>query len=297
MSGDEQAPGAANPERAVRGPAVAPTGARAPATDDAGIGRPPLADVETVFLDLDGCVWFGSQLADGAIDLVAGLRASGRRVGFLTNTSNHGTAHVTGKLQRLGVEARVEDVIMPVDSLAEHPRLRRRPSVWFFGPTEVRSHVAAVAEIADDPDEAELVVLGRDTSLTYGDLTDALSVLVRGGGLLAFNVDPRVPVEGGRMLPGTGAIAAALSYASGVQPEIVGKPSRLFFETALRRFGASAERSAIVGDTLDSDIAGGARAGLRTVLVGAGSPSRLDPPPTPDHHVATLRDVWALFER
>ncbi len=255
----------------------------------------PLADVDTVFLDLDGCVWFGSQLAEGAMDLVRDLRSSGRRVGFLTNTSNHGTAHVAAKLQRLGVAAALDEVIMPVDSLAEHPRLRQRPSVWFFGPDEVRPHVAAVAAIAETPDEAELVVLGRDTRLTYADLADALSVLVRGGGLLAFNVDPRVPVEGGRMLPGTGAIAAALSYASGVQPEVVGKPSALFFETALRRFGATAERSVMVGDTLDSDIAGGASVGMRTVLVGEASPSMLESPPIPDHHVARLREVWALF--
>jgi ribonucleotide monophosphatase NagD (HAD superfamily) len=60
-------------------------------------------------------------------------------------------------------------------------------------------------------------VLARDTAMTYADLTDALHVLVRGGAMLALNVDPRVPVEGGRMLPGTGAIAAALSYASGVR--------------------------------------------------------------------------------
>ncbi len=257
----------------------------------------PLADVDTVFLDLDGCVWFGERLADGAVDLVEDLRASGRRVGFLTNTSNHGTAHVAAKLQRLGIEATVDDVIMPVDSLAEHPWLRERPPIWFFGPPEVRQAVADVTPIAESPDGAELVVLGRDTHLTYDDLADALSVLVRGGRLLAFNVDPRVPVEGGRMLPGTGAIAAALSYASGVEPEVVGKPSPVFFEAALRRFQATSKRSVMVGDTLDSDIAGGAAVGMRTVLVGDARPSKRDPSPIPDHHVDRLREVWSLFAR
>ena len=255
----------------------------------------PLADVDTVFLDLDGCVWFGSQLADGAIELVRDLRASGRKVGFLTNTSNHGTPHVVAKLQRLGIEATVDDVTMPVDSLAEHPRMRARPRVWFFGPADMRQAVAAVTQIAETPDDAELVVLGRDTSLTYGDLTDALHVLVRGGGLLAFNVDPRVPVEGGRMLPGTGAIAAALSYASGVQPEVVGKPAPVFFEAAMRRFGTTPERAVMIGDTLDSDIAGGAGVGMRTVLVGRASPSTRDPAPVPDYAVPGLREVGALI--
>ncbi len=266
-----------------------------PRFDAVSPSHPPLADVDTVLLDLDGCVWFGDQLADGAIELVAALRVSGRTVGFLTNTSNHNALHVAAKLVSLGIEATVEDVMMPVDSLAEHPMMRDRPRVWFFGPADIREAVAALAPLAETPEEADLVVLGRDTKLTYADLADALHVLVRGGGLLAFNVDPRVPVEGGRMLPGTGAVAAALSYASGVQPEVVGKPAPVFFEAAMKRFGTTPERAVMIGDTLDSDIAGGASVGMRTVLVGKGSLSSRDPAPVPDFRVARLRDVWSLI--
>jgi 4-nitrophenyl phosphatase len=270
-------------------------GETAGAESGPGTSTAPLADAATVFLDLDGCVWFGDQLAEGAVDLVTRLRGSGRTVGFLTNTSNSHTARVAAKLRRLGIDAADDEVMMPVDALAGHPALEGRPRAWFFGPAEVRQAVAAVTPLASTPDEADLVVLGRDTSLTYTDLTDALHVLVRGGRLLAFNVDPRVPVEGGRMLPGTGAIAAALSYASGVRPEVIGKPAPVFFEAALRRFGTTADASVIVGDTLDSDVAGGQSVGMRTVLVGTPSPSTRDPAPVPDHHVGTLSEVWNLF--
>jgi len=255
----------------------------------------PLADVDTVFLDLDGCVWFGDRLADGASELVRDLRASGRRVGFVTNTSNRRATQVADKLRRLGVAAVDDDVVTPVEALAAHAWLRARPRVWFFGPPEVREVVAGLTVMADRPEEAELLVLGRDPSLTYADLTDALQVLVRGGRFLALNVDPRLPVDGGRMLPGTGALAAALTYASGVRPEVVGKPSRGFFETVLRHFDAGPERAVMVGDTLDADIVGGAAVGMRTVLVGQGSPSALDPAPVPDHHVTDLRAVRGLI--
>lgn len=255
----------------------------------------PLADVDTVYLDLDGCVWFGEQLADGAIGLVDALRASGRRVGFLTNTSNSDTAQIAAKLRRLGIVASVDDVIMPVEALAAHPWMRARPRVWFLGPPQLRRAVAELTPIAATPEEAELLVLGRDPAMTYADLADALQVLMRGSRLLALNVDPRLPVEGGRVLPGTGAIAAALTYASGVVPEVVGKPAPVFFEAALQRFGSSAERAVIIGDTLDADIAGGVAVGMRTVLVGGASSSSLDPAPVPDHHVGALRDVGGLF--
>lgn len=268
----------------------------APAAAEPGL-RPatPLADIETVYLDLDGCVWFGDQLADGSIALVDALRASGRRVGFLTNTSNADSEQVAAKLRRLGISATVDDVIMPIEALAAHPWLRARPSVWFLGPPKLRRAVAELTPIAATPEEAELLVLGRDPDMTYADLADALQVLMRGARLLALNVDPRLPVEGGRMLPGTGAIAAALTFASGVVPEVVGKPAPVFFETALRRFGASAGRAVIVGDTLDADIAGGLGVGMRTVLVGGASPSSRDPAPVPDYHVSALVDVGGLF--
>ena len=267
-----------------------------PAPTDAAVPA-PLAGVDAVFLDLDGCVWFGDRLADGAIELVRDLRASGRRVGFLTNTSNSRAAQVVAKLVRLGIAATEADVMLPLEALGDHPWLQARPPVWVLGPPEVRAAVAESTPVAQTPDEAELLVLARDPAMTYADLADALQVLTRGGRMLALNVDPRVPVEGGRMLPGTGAIAAALSYASGVRPEVVGKPARVFFETALRRFGATPDRSVIVGDTLDSDIAGGAAVGMRTVLVGEASPSTLDPSPVPDHRAGGLREVWELFER
>jgi HAD superfamily hydrolase (TIGR01450 family) len=255
----------------------------------------PLADARTVFLDLDGCVWFGSQVADGAAELVAALRRSGRRVAFLTNTSNSRAVTVAAKLERLGIPAVEADVLMPIELLAEHPRLARRPRAWVVGRPDVKQAVAAITPVAATPEEAELLVLSRDPDLSYGDLTDALQVLMRGGALLALNLDARVPVEHGRVLPGTGALAAALSYASGVDPDVVGKPSRFFFEAALRRFGATAAGAVIVGDTLESDIAGGQAVGMRTVLVGDRRSSETGDGPEPDLVVARLVEVRDLF--
>lgn len=255
----------------------------------------PLAAIDTVFLDLDGCVYFGDELADGAIEVVEDLRTSGRRVVFLTNTSYMRAESVAAKLRRLGIDAEADDVVLPLSVLGDHPALRDGPRVWYFGPDGVRDAVAEVAELAQRPEDADLVLLGRDTALRYDDLTDALGVLVRGGRLLALNVDPQVPIGGGRVVPGIGAIAAALTYASGVRAEVVGKPAATFFEAAMRRYGASPERSVMIGDTLDSDIAGGNGVGMWTVLVGDGSPSALVPPPVPDHHVPDLRAAWTLF--
>ena len=251
--------------------------------------------VEAVFLDLDGCVWFGSQLADGAAELVRDLRESGRTVAFLSNTSNSRASTVAAKLRRLGVPADEHDVLLPIELLPHHPLMRPRPPTWVVGTDEVRRAVAELTTVVDDPEAAELVVLSRDPRLTYADLAAALQPLLSGAPLLALNLDARVPVDGGRLVPGTGALAAALEAASGRRAELVGKPSRFYFEAALGRYGARPESTVMVGDTLDVDVAGGAAAGLLTVHVGGDGTSALDPVPRPTWTLPALRDLRSLL--
>src|SRR5690606_17246060 len=193
--------------------------------------------VEAVFLDLDGCVWFGSQLADGAAELVRDLRESGRTVAFLSNTSNSRASTVAAKLRRLGVPADEHDVLLPIELLPHHPLMRPRPPTGVVGTEEVRRAVAELTTVVDAPEAAELVVLARDPRLTYADLAAALQPLLSGAPLLALNLDARVPVDGGRLVPGTGALAAALEAASGRRAELGGEPSRFDVEAALGRCG------------------------------------------------------------
>ena len=265
-----------------------------PATASAD-GRARLRTVRSVMLDLDGCVWFGSELAPRAAEVVAELRARGVGVGFLTNISSGTTSHVADKLTRLGIPARDSDVLMPIEALAGHPLLAGSPQVYVLGREEVAAAVARVARTTTDDELADLVVVGRDPELHYADLAAALHVLNRGGPLLALNLDTRVPIEGGRIVPGNGAIAAALTAASGVVAESVGKPSRYFFERALARFGFDRETTMMVGDTLDSDIAGGAASGLVTVQVGGSTFSATRPAPVPDHSLDAIADLPALL--
>ncbi len=242
----------------------------------------PLARKRSLLFDLDGCIWFGDVLADGAAELVRDLRASGRTVGFVTNISSGRARQIAEKLTRLGIPTTPDEVLMPVEALAEHPRMRARPTTFVIGQSELRTTVAELTDVTHDPDRAELVLLSRDPQLRYDDLADALQPLLRGAPLLALNVDLRVPVADGRILPGAGALATALASAAGIEVEVVGKPSRFFLDTALRRFGVDRDEAVMVGDTLDSDIAGGRAAGLTTVHVGGDLRTLRDPAPQPD---------------
>lgn len=255
----------------------------------------PLAHMRAVFFDLDGCLWFGDTPAEGATELVEAVRASGRRVGFVSNISGGSGQDIAEKLRRLGFVASADEVIVPVDALAEHPRMEGKPVVYAIGNARVIAAIERLTRVTRDPDEAELVVLSRDRDLTYDTLTDALQPLLRGVPLLSLNVDARVPAAGGRVDPGAGAIAAALETAAGIRGETVGKPSAFFFRAALRRLGARAEETVMVGDTLDSDIAGGNAAGMITVRVGDSGASALQPAPVADYELADVRGLGPLL--
>ena len=258
-------------------------------------GSPSTTEITAVMLDLDGCVWFGSELAPRAELVVAQLRDAGLGVGFLTNISSGSPASVAAKLTGLGIPTTAQEVLMPIEALTKHPYLADDPLIYVLGREEVRSAVAQVAATTDDEELADLVLVSRDPALDYRALAAALHVLNRGGRLLALNLDTRVPVENGRVVPGNGAIAAALSAASGVTAASVGKPSAFFFDAALERFGFERGSTVMVGDTLDSDIAGGAAAGLATVQVGGSEFSAIDPPPRPDHSLNALADLPDLL--
>lgn len=259
------------------------------------VGRHGTRGVTGVMLDLDGCVWFGAELAPRAAEVVAELRSAGLGVGFLTNISSGTTARVAAKLTRLGIPTHEHDVLMPIEALATHPLLASKPLIYVLGRREVADAVSRFANVTDDEQRAELVLVSRDPELSYGDLAAAVHVLDRGGDLLALNLDMRVPVEGGRVVPGNGAIAAALTAATGVVAEPVGKPSTFFFDAALARFGFDRDATVMVGDTLDSDIAGGTASGLVTVHVGGSRFSSRVPLPEPDHAIPALAELPALL--
>ncbi|MEM3944829.1 MAG: HAD hydrolase-like protein, partial [Thermofilaceae archaeon] len=113
-----------------------------------------------------------------------------------------------------------------------------------------------------DPQHAECLVVGIDRHLTYQKLADALKCLNHGALFVATNEDPTLPVEDG-VLPGAGAIVAALERASGRKPDVViGKPSSTMFEMVLEEKRLDPSKTLVVGDRIDTDIAGAKRLGI-----------------------------------
>jgi HAD superfamily hydrolase (TIGR01450 family) len=258
---------------------------------------PLVASYDHVLLDLDGCVWIGETLTRAAPEAISELRSAGKSLVFLTNNSRRSPEEYVRKLWSLGLRASLEEVVTAGAALQyvlADRRLGQR--TYVIGSQAIFRHVADAGQRIVNGTErqasAELVVVAGHDAFSYAELEAATRALLQGADLVAADRDRMFPAEDG-MSPGTGAIVAALEYATRRKAQVVGKPEPQIFRTALDRLGPG--RTLMIGDRLDSDLSGAAAAGLDAAIVLTGVSSRadaeaaLDPAP-----VAIADDLHAL---
>ncbi len=244
-----------------------------------------LARIDGLVSDLDGVLYRGRRPIPRAVEAVRTLRERGLHIVFCTNNSATSHAAYVEKLIAMGVDVAPEDLINSAELVAGALRERgfagKRALV--VGGSGLRSAVerAGMKLLGPNEDEADAVVVGRDKSFDFA-MLDRTARMVRGGAaFLAANADAAYPAENG-VEPGAGAIVAAIAIASGMEPEVFGKPHRPMMEAAAARFPPGA-RLAIVGDQPETDLAGGRAMGWATILVLSGvtderAAAALDPP-------------------
>jgi HAD superfamily hydrolase (TIGR01450 family) len=254
-----------------------------------------LADQFDGFLvDLDGVVWEGRELVPGSVEALRVLIESGKEIVFVTNNSVKPPEAYAVRLRETGVDVANDRVATAgaatAQLAAEH--VRSGGTAFVIGAPGFKETVAASGLALLDGEaakSADAVIVSGHREFDYAELLTATFALRAGASLFATSRDPTLPMPGGAW-PGTGATLAAVETASGKTAEIGGKPERHLFEQA-RALIPAAERVAMVGDRIASDIEGGRRAGLETILVLSGASSRAEgeaADPAPDHIVEDL---------
>ncbi|MEX2420744.1 MAG: HAD-IIA family hydrolase [Actinomycetota bacterium] len=234
-----------------------------------------LADHYDAFLlDLDGTLYRGEEPIPGAAEAVHRLHAAGQGVCFLTNNSGRTRRAIADKLNGFGIEAEADEVVssaLATAALLAERGVRRVYPVCGDGLLEELGRVGIeIAEEVPDggaPTGVEVVVVGWHRTATYDRLKTACLLVERGALLVASNADASFPAPDG-LWPGAGALLALITTTTEAVPEIVGKPNAPLFQAALASTGGSAPL--VVGDRLDTDIAGAAALGWDTLLVYSG---------------------------
>ncbi len=246
-------------------------------------------------LDIDGVLVRGGESIPGAPEALAELRRRGK-VLLLTNNSTKSRAGTAARLAEAGIAVRPEEVLPSAYVAAQY--LRRNFGAvryWFIGEEGIREEMAAAGHLWVGPEAADWIVVGMDRELTYTKLSQALQALLRGARLLATNEDATFPTPQG-LVPGAGAVVGALR-GMGFPPEIVvGKPSPIAFSVALAELGTQPQEALMIGDRLETDIAGAVSLGMDTALVltGVATLENLKAGKTRPNYVA--RDLAALVQ-
>ena len=237
-----------------------------------------LADeFDGLLVDLDGVVWVGREMVPGSAEALQSLIDAGTEVVFVTNNSVKQPSAYAARLRDAGIEVADERVLTGGVVTAQLAAERVGPggTAFVIGAPGFKETVAAAGlELLDGEaaQSADAVVVSAHREFDYAELLTATRALQAGAALFGTSRDPTLPMPGGAW-PGTGATLAAVETASGKRAETGGKPEPHLFDQA-RALIPKADRVAIVGDRIASDIEGGRRAGLETILVLSGATSR-----------------------
>lgn len=218
--------------------------------------------------DLDGVLWRGAEPVPGGAAAVAAAVEAGWRVGFLTNNSAAPVGTVVDRLRGLGIHCRADDVITSAQAAAGLLERSLAPGarVLVVGGPGVDEALVGAGLVPVDAPPAAAVVVGWDREFDFVRL-DRASRAVRDGALfVATNRDPTYPAEG-RLLPGAGAMVAAVEIAAGTGPVVAGKPESAAVDLVRRRFGA---HGVVVGDRPSTDGALATALGWPFALVLSG---------------------------
>ncbi|ADU26632.1 HAD-IIA family hydrolase [Ethanoligenens harbinense] len=219
--------------------------------------------------DMDGVIYHGNQLLDGAAAFVDWLKKEDKQFLFLTNSSERSPRELRQKLQRLGID--VEESHFYTSALATASFLSLQSpgcSAYVIGePGLVNALYDAGITMNDvNPD---YVVVGDTRNYNFENIQRAVRFIFKGAKLVGTNPDCTNPLETG-MAPATGALVSPIEITTGKKAYFVGKPNPLMMRTGLKLLNCKSEDTAIIGDRMDTDIIAGIESEIDTVLVLSG---------------------------
>lgn len=227
-----------------------------------------LKNAKLFICDMDGTVYLGERVLDGALEFVKLLKEKGRELIFFTNNASKCKEDYIKKLKRLGFE---DTELMTSGDVTINYLLENHPrkSVYVLGTKAlVESMISAGVNVVDNA-KADIVVSSFDTELTYEKLCIACDALRNGAVYLSTHPDFNCPVDGG-FIPDSGAIAALITASTGKTPKYLGKPYKETAEAICKLKGVKPEECVSIGDRLYTDIAMAKNARMLSILVLSG---------------------------
>lgn len=237
-----------------------------------------LASAAGWIFDMDGVLYRGTETLPGVQALFDELERRGVPFMLATNNSMATPAMYVERLADMGISAGAGAILTSAMATRQYllDHLGAEASLHVLGMPALVEQLTACGDFTIvDPDREipDAVVVGLDRDVTYDKLRRAHKGIQAGALFVATNADVTLPTEQG-LVPGCGALIAALAASTGLSPVVIGKPGVHLLDAAVTSMGVPAAGCVMVGDRLDTDIAAGHASGMLTVLVLTGVSQR-----------------------
>ncbi len=251
-------------------------------------------DFKGVIFDISGVLEFQGAVYPGAIDLFEFLREKGIVIRILTNSTLKSRQDCAAKLNRMGFDVEENEVITASFATAKYLKTLKPRSCW------VMLKGKGLEEFGDfhhDDRQPEYIVLGDyREEFNFRNMNKALKLLLEGSKLIVM-IPEKVDHGMGEVELTVGAYGRMLEDAAGIKATYIGKPSKGIYDMSLLTMHLPRSSVLMVGDRVDTDIAGAKAAGIKSVLVKAGEfqTSDLEGKVQPDYVIDSIGDLAKFF--
>jgi len=246
-------------------------------------------NIKGILMDLDGTVYYGKDQVPGAGSFIEKCRAQGIRILYVTNRANRPPEEIRDHLRSYRIPCETDDILTAAQAAA---RYLKKGSAFYIGEEGMRLALEEEGILINDINP-DYVIVSFDREFNYAKLKKACSLIFKGAKLVATNPDRGLKTEDG-ISPGTGAIVAAVETGSATKSLMIGKPQGIIFEMALKKLGMNKDEVIAVGDNIDTDVAAGITANIRTALILTGITTPEEAACSPHKATWTVRNFAEL---
>ena len=228
-----------------------------------------LSNLKLFAFDLDGTIYLGENLIEGAVDLVCFLKKK-YSVVFFTNNSTRTREEIHSKLKKMGFDCYLNEIFTSSYATAKYLDESNLDNVFVIGSDGLRSEILGNGICIVDNDSAENLVVGLDFDFSYKKIETAMSILLNNGKFIACNEDRFFPIGGNRYMPACGAMVGAIAVASNRKADfIIGKPNTYILSKIEEEYKIEHHEIMVVGDSYESDIMMAMNNNSKAILVNS----------------------------
>ena len=258
-----------------------------------------MKNIKNVFIDIDGVLFHGDRIIEGAYEAIKYLEDNLFDYVLITNTTRMPKHKIIEKFMTFGFKVNERRLLTPISATIDYIKSKKENALcYIIAPDELDADFKGTGlTITRKEEPVDFVVLGYDYRTNFEMLDSAYRLIMDGAELIAMHQDKVFPGKQKQNI-GLGAFVKSLEYSTNKTATIIGKPSKNFFELAIKKNSAGANKIAMVGDSLTGDIIGAKKTGLIAIMVQTGNFNEKELNESkikPDYLIDSIKDLPDLL--